>query len=75
MFSFNIKGMTSHDVAMIIEEMAGVMIRSGMHCVHPFFISRRIDGCARASMYVYNSEEEMKRSVDALKELADKFSG
>ena len=29
MFSFNIRGMTSHDVAMIIEEMAGVMNQVG----------------------------------------------
>lgn len=73
-FSFNLQGMTSHDVAMIIDEMAKVLIRSGMHCVHPFFVSRRIDGCARASFYLYNTEEETKRFVEAVEELSSVFS-
>jgi cysteine desulfurase/selenocysteine lyase len=71
---FNIKGMTSHDVAMIIDEMAKVQIRSGMHCMHPFFLSRKIDGCARASFYLYNTEEECKLFVDAVKLVASTFS-
>lgn len=73
-FSFNLRGMTSHDVAMIIDEMAKVLIRSGMHCVHPFFLSRKIDGCARASFYIYNSEAEAHRFVSAVEELAAAFS-
>lgn len=71
---FNIKGMTSHDVAMIIDEMAKVQIRSGMHCMHPFFLSRKIDGCARASFYLYNTEEECKLFIDAVKLVASSFS-
>ncbi|WP_019177159.1 aminotransferase class V-fold PLP-dependent enzyme [Methanomassiliicoccus luminyensis] len=73
-FSFNVRGMSSHDVAMIIDEMAKVQMRSGMHCVHPFFLSRNIDGCARASFYVYNTEAECKRFVEAVKEIVDTFS-
>lgn len=73
-FSFNLQGMTSHDIAMIIDEMAKVLIRSGMHCVHPYFVSRGIDGCARASFYLYNTEEEARRFVEAVKELSSVFS-
>lgn len=73
-FSFNLQGMTSHDIAMIIDEMAKVLIRSGMHCVHPYFVSRGIDGCARASFYLYNTEEEAHRFVEAVKELSSVFS-
>ena len=51
-YSFNVSGMRSHDVAMILDEMAAIMIRSGMHCVHPYFLKRKIDGAARASFYV-----------------------
>ena len=71
---FNIRGMTSHDVAMIIDEMAKVQVRSGMHCMHPYFLSRKIDGCARASFYLYNTEEECKRFVEAVKLVASTFS-
>lgn len=71
---FNIKGMSSHDIAMIIDEVAKVEIRSGMHCMHPFFRSRGIDGCARASFYIYNTAEECKRFVEAVRFVADTFS-
>ncbi len=71
---FNIRGMASHDVAMIIDEMAKVQIRSGMHCMHPFFLSRKIDGCARASFYLYNTEEECRRFVEGVKLVTSTFS-
>lgn len=72
--SFNLKGMHSHDIAMILDEIAGVMVRSGMHCVHPYFEAKGIDGCARSSFYLYNSEDEMKRFVEAVRYLSDKFA-
>jgi cysteine desulfurase/selenocysteine lyase len=73
-FSFNIKGLGSHDVAMILDEVDKIMIRSGMHCTHPFFISRGIDGCARASFYIYNTKSECERFVKAVKVIVDTFS-
>lgn len=73
-FSFNIKGLGSHDVAMILDEVDKIMIRSGMHCTHPFFISRGIDGCARASFYIYNTKPECERFVKAVKVIVDTFS-
>jgi cysteine desulfurase/selenocysteine lyase len=73
-FSFNIKGMRSHDVAMILDEMAKIMIRSGNHCAHPYFQSRGIDGCARASFYIYNDKEECERFVEAVKKVVLAFS-
>jgi len=71
---FNVSGMGAHDVALIIDEMAKVQLRSGMHCAHPYFKARGIDGCARASFYVYNSEEEVRRFLDAMGELVHAFS-
>jgi cysteine desulfurase/selenocysteine lyase len=73
-FSFNLKGMLPHDVAMILDEIASVLIRSGMHCVHPYFSSHGLEGCARASFYLYNTEEELRRFIEAVKYLADKFT-
>ena len=73
-FSFNIKGLTSHDIAMMADSMAGIMIRSGMHCAHPFFVSRSIDGAARASFYVYNDDSEMRRLADCLRRIAEAFA-
>ena len=73
-FSFNIKGLSSHDISMMLDNMDGIMIRSGMHCAHPFFVSRGIDGSARASVYLYNDDSDIERFITALKKLSTTFS-
>ncbi|WP_400206938.1 aminotransferase class V-fold PLP-dependent enzyme [Candidatus Methanomassiliicoccus intestinalis] len=73
-FSFNIRGMDSHDIAMICDEIAGIAIRSGMHCAHPFFVARGINGCARASLYLYNTKEECRRFVETIDYIVRTFS-
>ncbi|MCQ2055951.1 MAG: aminotransferase class V-fold PLP-dependent enzyme [archaeon] len=69
-FSFNIEGLRSHDVAMMLDSMDNIMIRSGMHCVHPYFLSKKINGSARASVYLYNNEEDIARFTTAIKKIA-----
>jgi cysteine desulfurase/selenocysteine lyase len=73
-FSFNLGGMSSHDIAMILDDMASVMVRSGMHCAHPFFLSRKLNGCARASFYIYNTPADCRTFIEAVKEMASTFS-
>lgn len=73
-FSFNIKGLTSHDIAMMADSMAGIMIRSGMHCAHPYLISKGIDGSARASFYIYNDDDEMRKLAECLRKMAAAFA-
>jgi cysteine desulfurase/selenocysteine lyase len=72
-FSFNIDGLGSHDIAMMTDSMAGVMIRSGMHCAHPYYVSHGIDGSARASTYLYNNAEEIDIFTDTLRHIAEVF--
>ena len=72
-FSFNIDGLSAHDIAMILDNSRNIMMRSGMHCCHSYFHSRGIDGCARASVYVYNTSSEADVFIEAVKDLADKF--
>ena len=72
-FSFNIDGLGAHDIAMMLDSMAGVMIRSGMHCAHPFYVSRGIDGSARASTYLYNTVEEIDVFTDTVRHIAETF--
>lgn len=73
--SFNIAGLSAHDVAMILDNSKGIMLRSGMHCCHPYFHARGIDGCVRASAYLYNTVEEAGSFVDAVDALAKGFAG
>ncbi|MEM0343520.1 MAG: cysteine desulfurase [Thermoplasmata archaeon] len=73
-FSFNIDGLSPHDVAMIMDNSRNIMMRSGMHCCHPFFHARKIEGCARASVYIYNTAEEADIFSEAVADLARRFS-
>ncbi|MCX6821498.1 MAG: aminotransferase class V-fold PLP-dependent enzyme, partial [Candidatus Aenigmarchaeota archaeon] len=68
--SFNIEGINHHDIAMMLDERANIMIRSGQHCVHSWFNAHGIDGSARVSLYLYNTKEEAKVFIDNLKEIS-----
>ena len=63
-------GLPAHDVALLLDEAAGVMVRSGQHCVHSWFADRgHPQGSLRASAYLYNNEEDVRRFVDTLNEI------
>ena len=48
------------------------MVRSGMHCVHSWFNDRQIDnGSLRASVYFYNTEDEVRLFAETLVEAVD----
>jgi cysteine desulfurase/selenocysteine lyase len=68
-FSFNVKGLEAHDVAIILDERANVMCRSGQHCLHSWFHANKINGSVRASFYLYNTKEELKVFIDKMKDI------
>ncbi|MBU1246104.1 MAG: aminotransferase class V-fold PLP-dependent enzyme [Nanoarchaeota archaeon] len=70
-FSFNIPKMTSHEIAQMLDSSANIAIRSGMHCVHSWFNSRKLSGSARASFYLYNTMDEAKRFVEEVKKIIE----
>lgn len=73
-FSFSVKNMGAHDVAIILDEMASIMIRSGMHCAHYYHEEYlKSEGTARASLYLYNTKEEIKYFFEELKEVTKHF--
>ena len=72
-FSFNIKGLGAHDIAMMLDSIDGIMIRSGMHCAHSFLESRGIHGSARASVYLYNNHEDLDRFAAAVTKVSETF--
>lgn len=67
--SFNIKNMDPHEVAGMLDASANIMVRSGMHCVHSWFNAHNIKGSVRASLYIYNTEEEAKLLVEEVKKI------
>ncbi len=67
---FNLAGLSSHDVALYLDEAADIAVRSGHHCCHAYFHARGVDGCVRSSLYAYNTEEDVDRLLAAVGELA-----
>ena len=63
-----------HDIALLLDEVSGVMVRSGQHCVHSWFNDRGYNGSLRASAYFYNTEEDVRRFVDTFSEAVHAFS-
>ena len=64
----------SHDIAILLDEAAGVMVRSGQHCVHSWFNARGYDnGSLRASAYFYNTEEDANLFADTFTEAVEAF--
>ena len=69
-FNFYIDGTDMHKFAVMLDEMAGIEIRSGRHCVHSWFNAHGCEGSVRASFYLYNTKEEVAVFLDALKGVA-----
>lgn len=68
-FSFNIKGKDMHHVSKILDTSKNIMTRSGAHCVHSWFNKHNMKGSVRASLYLYNTEEEAQVFVDEVKKI------
>jgi cysteine desulfurase / selenocysteine lyase len=56
--SFYIDGIDSHRIALMLDQMASIAVRSGQHCVHSWFKAHQLAGSVRASCYFYNTVEE-----------------
>ncbi len=71
--SFYVEGVDSHQIALMLDQTANIMVRSGQHCVHSWFANRRIAGSVRASLYFYNTHEEAEIFVNNLKKVLQVF--
>ncbi len=64
--SFTVEGMDPHDIALQLDNH-NVLVRSGYHCCHSWFNSKKINGSVRASLYLYNDEEDADKFIESLK--------
>ncbi len=60
------KGGDAHDVALVLDETENIAVRSGAFCVHSWFNYHKCEAAVRASLYLYNSEEEARKFIDVL---------
>ena len=54
-----------HDLASILDR-EGIAIRAGHHCAQPLMEHYDVPATARASVYIYNTEQEIDRLAEAL---------
>ncbi len=71
--SFNVEGIHASDLSTLLDN-EGIAIRSGHHCTQPLHRLLNVSGSARASLYFYNTREEIDAFVVALQETIDFFS-
>jgi len=70
--SFTTGAVHPHDLSTILDQ-AGVAIRAGHHCTQPLHRCIKAQSTARASLYFYNTTEEVDVFIKALKEAIEFF--
>ncbi|MGE6488872.1 cysteine desulfurase [Paenisporosarcina sp. NPDC076898] len=71
--TFNLDDVHPHDVATALD-MSGIAVRAGHHCAQPLMKWLQVTATARASFYVYNSEEDIDRLVAGLNTAKEYFN-
>jgi len=68
--SFTIDGIHPHEVAQQLDENADIMVRSGHHCCQPLMDHLGLaEGTVRASLALYNIEQEIDLFIAAVDEI------
>ena len=57
--SFNVEGVHGYDMGMILDKL-GIAVRTGQHCAEPVMKHFGVQGMCRASLAMYNTEEEIE---------------
>ena len=70
--SFTLQGVHPHDVSQILDSY-GIAIRAGHHCAMPLHEKFNIPATARASFYLYNTQDEVDRLATAIYKVKDIF--
>jgi len=71
--SFNVGEVHAHDVASILD-VEGIAVRSGHHCAQPLMERLAVPATSRASLYIYNSMEDVDRLVAGVRKVQSIFA-
>jgi len=70
--SFNFADIHAHDMASILDT-EGICVRAGHHCTMPLMDKMGWPATARASFYLYNTEDDVDVLIAGLEKAADVF--
>lgn len=74
--SIDLKETNPHEVAILMDEMFNIFLRSGQHCTHGLHHQLGLEqGTLRPSWYLYNSKEEVNLFLDAFEEILEALGG
>ena len=68
--SFSVPGAHPHDVGSMLDQL-GIAVRTGFHCAQPLMAHFGVTGTIRASLYLYNTRDDIDRFVSALDRVVD----
>lgn len=71
--TFNLEDVHPHDVATVLDA-EGVAVRAGHHCAQPLMKWLNVSATARASFYLYNTEEDIDKLIEALQKTKEYFT-
>ncbi|QPC48437.1 cysteine desulfurase [Mangrovibacillus cuniculi] len=71
--TFTMDEVHPHDVATVLDTQ-GIAVRAGHHCAQPLMKYLNVSSTARASFYLYNTEEEIDQLTTALLKTKEYFS-
>lgn len=66
--TFTIDGVHPHDIASLLDTEK-ICIRAGHHCAQPLGAYLQVPATARASLYLYNDEEEVERFAKTVSQI------
>ncbi|WP_223591951.1 cysteine desulfurase [Neobacillus bataviensis] len=73
LITFNLADVHPHDVATVLDA-EGIAVRAGHHCAQPLMRWLKASATARASFYLYNTEEDIDKLVEGLVKTKEYFS-
>lgn len=70
--SFNLKGVSAHQAALMADSLSKIALRSGVFCAQPGMeaLGAPKEGAVRASLYLYNTEEEVRTFAETMGKIA-----
>ncbi|WP_018921868.1 cysteine desulfurase [Salsuginibacillus kocurii] len=72
LITFNSEEVHPHDLATVLDA-DGIAVRAGHHCAQPLMKWLNVTATARASFYLYNTEEDIDKLVNGLSKAKEYF--